>query len=604
MKQFKKRNNRLARLSIRYQLFLIYCLVIIIPLLIAGIYLFREIQAIMINQAINETNANMDRIEHRITHVFDRVAYISVLATNDVNLHLWANAEFQNNLEIFNMHINQETQLFSDFFSDFGSRHDEISDMRFYTLNPTAINAGRIFTVNDDIKNSHWFESAIAADGQIAWLFKTDERTNRQHFILTRLIIHNETGAHLGVLNIYVSNNSLSGVFLHEPDAGDVFLTHEAMVFYENEILIGGNAFMDKHLEQAQHLDDMIARLETEEGIRVNTRNIHLSGFTDPDIRILSIIPTEEVTSQVNAVMLRVFLVVGACLLFSATLILIFIKQFQGRVNAVKGAMNQVAKGNFDIAPTISAKDEIGEIYEHLYMTMNAMTKLMADNANHRIQTEQWKLKQKESEFKRLSNQINPHFLYNTLEMIRVGVVKSGAHDTAEIVSLLGNLLRRSLETGEKSVPISKELSFIKMYLDIQQVRFKDKLRYHINCEVEQTHKIMPLLIQPIVENAFIHGIEMKKGHSDIHIHIYEKKQLLIIEVIDDGLGIEAKKLAALNKMLDEAEGVDSDSIGLKNVVERIKLYYGKPYGMFVESEENKGCKVTLLLPKEEGNNV
>lgn len=597
----KKDWGRLGRLRLRYKLFLMYCLVIIIPLWIAGLYLSREIQSIMINQAVAEANTNMDRIENRINHVFDRVAYISVLASADVNLHIWANYEFRNNLEIFNMYIDPERQLFDDFLNDQGiPLHDEIFDIRFYTFNPTALNAGRIFRVTEEVAQSHWFETAIANEGQITWMFKTDELTGREHFILTRLIIDPDTDAHLGILNIYISNHSLRGVFQNEPDEIELSLTHEAVVFYENEILIGGNSLASQLIESESDLESLLDHLEADETVEINARNVTLRGFMDNEIQIVSIIPTHQVIEQVNLVLQRVFLVVGACLLFSATLILIFIKQFHDRVNAVKGAMNQVARGNFDISPTIRSKDEIGEIYEHLYKTMTAMQQLMEDNLNHRIQTEQWRLKQKESEFKRLSSQINPHFLYNTLEMIRVGVLKSGATDIAEIVSLLGTLLRRSLETGEKAVPISGELEFIRMYLQIQQVRFKDKLTYHIHCDVSETHKIMPLLIQPIVENAFVHGVEMKKGHSEISIFIYEKRDLLIIEVVDNGLGIPPKELAEFNKMLDEVEGVDPDSIGLKNIVERIKLYYGKPYGMFIESEENQGTKVTLLLPKED----
>jgi len=576
-----------------------YCLVIIIPLLIIGLYLNRELQLIMINQAVQEANANMDRIENRINYVLERVAYISELAHTDENLHIWATHEFQSNLDIFLMHI--RNPLFDDFIThDFVIHYPEFFDMRFYTFNPTALNAGRVFRLTDEVVNTYWFETAVANEGRLTWMFKVDELTGREHFILTRLMI-GENDEHLGILNIYVSHNSLRGVFQNEADESELSLNHEAVVFYENEILISGNGFANQLMESVNDVEEMVDYLEADENIKINTRSVELRGFMDNEIQIVSIIPIEQVTAQVNLVIGRVFLVVGACLLLSATLILVFIKRFNDRVNAVKGAMNQVAKGNFNIPSTIESKDEIGEIYEQLYETMIAMQQLMQENFTQRVESEQWKVKQKESEFKRLASQINPHFLYNTLEMIRVGVLKNGATDMAQIVSLLGKLLRRSLETHEKFVPLEQELEFISMYLQIQQLRFKDKMKYHIQVNVRDSYRIMPLLIQPIVENAFIHGVEMKEGKSKISISVYEKKDLLIVEIEDNGVGIPPQRLAELNKMLELPQDNGSESIGLKNIEQRVKLYYGEPYGILLESEENIGTKVSLQLPKKGG---
>lgn len=596
MRKSKNGWNWFGYLRLRYKLFFMYCLVIIIPLFIIGFYLNREIQLIMINQVVQETNANMDRIENRINYVLERVVYISESAHTEAKSSYFANHEFQSSLDIFQLY--REDPLFDDLFDDFVTRYSEISDMRFYTFNPTALNAGRVFRLTEEVINTHWFETAVSSEGRITWMFKIDELTGREHFILTRLII-GENEKHLGILNIYVNQNSLRSVFLNENSESELLLTHEMVVFYENEILITGNSFTNQLLESTNSIEGMLYYLETDESVKVNIRNVVLRGFMDNEIQILSIIPIEQVTAQVNLVMQRVFLVVGICLLLSATLILIFIKRFHDRVNAVKNAMNQVAKGNFNIAPTIESKDEIGEIYEQLYKTMVAMQELMRENFIQSVQTEQWKVKQKESEFKRLANQINPHFIYNTLEMIRVGILKSGATDASRMIGLLGQLLRRSLETHEKFIPLEQEIEFINMYLQIQQLRFKDKMEYDIQINVDDSYKIMPLLIQPIVENAFVHGVEMKSGKCKISISVYEKEDLLIIDVEDNGVGIAPQRLVALKEILNTPKDDDFESIGLKNIAQRIELYYGKPYGILFESEENIKTKISLQLPRE-----
>ena len=150
-------------------------------------------------------------------------------------------------------------------------------------------------------------------------------------------------------------------------------------------------------------------------------------------------------------------------------------------------------------------------------------------------------------------------------------------------------------------VPLQQEIEFIRMYLQIQKIRFKNKLMYEFKINVKDSYKIMPLLIQPIVENAFIHGTEMKLGESKIGISVYETNNFLIIDVEDNGVGISSQRLSVLRQILSKSQCGNSENIGLKNIEQRIKLYYGDSYGILIESEENVRTKVSLQLPKGGG---
>ena len=598
----KRLKNLMSRLSIRYKLFLIYCLVIIIPLAVAGFYLNVAIQEILISQAEQEANINMNRIETRINFVMDRIAYISQEVSEDPNLVFWGYHTFENSLEIFDANREPSYSLFVDRERgvDFITHYDEVVDIRFYTFNETAINTSNVLRVTDEVRHSTWFNEAITNQGRPAWMLIRDEITRRDQFILTRLIFNEEINQPLGVLNIYVSHQSLRNIFQHEEN-DPLSLNHEAFILFDSELLLSDEA--DDFFEVVEQInrvknDDLIVDSDT----KVILRDISMWAAPNNNLQIISIIPIEQVTANVNAVMRGVFLVVGACLLFSASLILTFITKFHKNVKYVKKAMEQVSSGDYDIAPSIKSHDEIGEIYEQLYDTMHTLQNLMEENMNQRLQTEQWKLRQKESEFQHLTSQINPHFIYNTLEMIRVGVLKHGGNDVAQIVTLLGKLLRRSLETNEKFIPLAQEIEFIDMYLQLQQLRFKDKLIYNIDVNVNQSLMIMPLLIQPIVENAFVHGVELKSGQSEITISVYEANDHLVVEVEDNGVGIDPERLAELQEMLEISYDNEPESIGLKNIMQRIKLYYGDEYGLLLESDFGLWTKITLKIPNDKGD--
>jgi two-component system sensor histidine kinase YesM len=248
----------------------------------------------------------------------------------------------------------------------------------------------------------------------------------------------------------------------------------------------------------------------------------------------------------------------------------------------------------------IDGNDEIGQLYDDLNIMVESINKLINEVYLGEIQKEQLKLRQKEAEFKMLANQINPHFLYNTLETIRMKAFCNGDKEIADIVKKLGKIMRRNLEVSGKEVTLKSELELIEGYLQIQSMRFEGMVSYEMNIEDNidtESYKILPLLLQPVVENAFIHGLEEKRNKGTIIINIFIKEKLLIVKICDDGVGIKLERLQEINKKLDCFEENNGKSIGLMNVNQRIKMYYGGEYEMKIESEFGKGTIVTLFLP-------
>ena len=210
---------------------------------------------------------------------------------------------------------------------------------------------------------------------------------------------------------------------------------------------------------------------------------------------------------------------------------------------------------------------------------------------------------QQKMEFQMLASQINPHFLYNTLEMIRMKAITVGDTETATAIKLLGKSMRYVLDnTGIEYTTVAKELSHIETYLQIQKLRFGERVNYEIRSEEDinlNKIKILPLLLQPIVENAILHGLEEVESGGRITVNIHRdinNPDTLIISIRDNGCGMDADTLNNMRINLEKGNISKRYGIGLYNINQRIRLCYGMGYGLSIDSEEGNGTTVTARI--------
>ena len=201
-----------------------------------------------------------------------------------------------------------------------------------------------------------------------------------------------------------------------------------------------------------------------------------------------------------------------------------------------------------------------------------------------------------------LASQINPHFLYNTLETIRMQALSCGNRNVATSIKLLGKSMRYVLDnTGTSFTALTKELEYIKTYLSIQQLRFGDRVNYTLQVDEDldtDSCKILPLLLQPVVENAILHGLESKTQDGMITIQIASVDTVLLITIKDNGQGMTNEELDALRDRIRKHPSSDTHSIGLYNINQRISLFYGEGYYMEIDSAIGAGTTVRLKIPK------
>ncbi|HBU12816.1 MAG TPA: sensor histidine kinase [Clostridiales bacterium] len=215
------------------------------------------------------------------------------------------------------------------------------------------------------------------------------------------------------------------------------------------------------------------------------------------------------------------------------------------------------------------------------------------------------KLSKRQAEYLALQNQINPHFLYNTLEAIRGDALSDGMTHIAETAEALATFFRYTITEMENLVTLEDEINNVENYFIIQKYRFGDKLQMKINIGDDEKKiyqlKLPKLTLQPIVENAVFHGLERKKAGGTVRINIETTGKLLLLSIVDDGLGIREELLARINEKLDKVGYIHDDrqstSIALNNVSSRIKLLFGEEYGLHILSTPGVGTDVRITLP-------
>lgn len=254
-------------------------------------------------------------------------------------------------------------------------------------------------------------------------------------------------------------------------------------------------------------------------------------------------------------------------------------------------ATRKVSQGDLKARADVDSHDEI-EILAHGFNDMaESMEKLF-----QKIKEDEQKMRQ--LDLRLLQEQINPHFLYNTLDTIVWLIEGDKADEAVNMVVTLSDFFRLVLSRGKEFISLSEEKQHISSYLEIQEVRYRDILEYQIEIDPAlYQYEIPKLTLQPLVENALYHGIKYKRARGCIYVRGEKNGDVLVLTVSDNGIGMEAGELRQLQKEIRRPCRETEKGFGLANVNERIRMYFGAEYGMEIQSEKNRGTIVKLTIP-------
>lgn len=436
-----------------------------------------------------------------------------------------------------------------------------------------------------------WYQNIMAADGRIV---VSNVHPNHLYsdgkpecITIGRCIIdpmnHDKL---LGVMMINIARDDLAKLWKDGQITGGSFtvLMDNGRNFIQSEKEKVSKTDLLKAVDAAGAQDDSIS-------IQPVAGSLYLVLFSRSSLGwgVVSFIPVSELLFTGNALLLAVFLIV----LFLSILLFVISRQLSNRITApverLDRTMRQFETGDFQVRAD-EGPDEIG----NLARTFNHMT----TRIHHLIETIQSEEKEKRRlELLALQSQIHPHFLYNTLDSIKTVATLQGAGKLAQVTDSLVQFLRICSRIQADQVLLSEELMMVEKYIDIMNFRYFEAISFRAQVPEEFRRCILPrFILQPIVENAIVHGFDFSREKAHILLRVFERDGALIIHVTDNGRGIPPEQLRDINKKLNRGEG-ESEKIGLDNINRRIRLSCGQEYGIQIRSRVGHYTSVEYMLP-------
>jgi two-component system sensor histidine kinase YesM len=409
---------------------------------------------------------------------------------------------------------------------------------------------------------------------------------------MSRIIRSTLNGEKLGFIIVGVNRQTIKQHYLrslYDHNHGIVILDQEG-----TPLLKAGKEFYHSKLLPSSIVSDLSERT----GSLINTGSDEdlLLTYSRAKNGWLTIyaVPLNLLTKELDSIKSLVVIIIITCILLSIPISMSISTLLTAPIKKLLASMKRFQKGHFDERVEVKYHDEIGQLSLG-YNTMVTNIKSLIDEAYV------LRLKEKEAELKALQSQINPHFLYNMLDMIYWEAERSGQPQLGDMVISLSRLFRLSLNRGKSFTSLGKEKEFLLLYLSLQQMRFKDRLTFNIDIPDElESYVILKLCLQPFIENALYHGIESKREGGFIHVSASLKNHYLHFEIQDNGGGMDEETLMDITKRQNESDVYTSHETGgyaIQNVIERLHHYYKDDYVLSYESELRKGTLVKLVIP-------
>jgi two-component system sensor histidine kinase YesM len=572
-----------------------FLLVCIVPTIIIGsISIILSIKSTR-ESAIKFSLATLDQVQIRVEKLVEEANSVSSKMANDTIIQESLRSPLATNRSVkYAMDLSMDTYL------NFDSTYRE----ELYAYYIIGKNGGKYksayYSVSpDDLTRTDWYKEISESEEPIWFGPHTDSfvaQTFGQTFLSQGVVIKDKASSRkLGVVLIDIELESLNKMLLDSfGETGFVLIVDE-----DNELISSSQSTLNINSDMVTKAIHLTSKTTDPYIIDSKNNTIVLSKpLTNNHWRIIGIIPSDDLLKDnvISIYLLIIILIVVCCLSFFLSMVAT--STITQPIKNMMALMKTVESGNLDVQMEVEYHDEIGQ----LSLSFNKMI-VQVKNLMQKVYQEQ--NEQKKYELKALQSQINPHFLYNTLDSIVWLARMQQYEQIVKMVTAITKFFRISISRGKDIISIAEEIDHVANYLMIQKFRYKDKFEYSIDVPEDlHKYKTLKLILQPLVENSIYHGIKMMKGNGDIYIRACEEEDVILFEVEDTGVGITPETLSALHEALYSNIQSQVSIYGIKNVHERIQLFFGKEYGLHFESIYGKGTKAIVKIPKYIGDDV
>lgn len=590
----KKIRHRYEYMGIKNKTLLqVFAVVIFFMLIFIGMFLFiftRKIEA----DNVTYSRQLLQNANKRLENYFDEIASIANEANYNYYLQNYLiaekdNAEGYSNLT--NAKSMQDYEMSSKVFNSSLNSRTDVTSLMIFGKKSLLLHKSiyEFWSVVQDYDSYPWYQKAIESPntsvitGPMRHEFLKDN--TEQTISLSRRISSYIDGSFLGVILIDLNLNKIAEIFESFYANGEgtlCILNDQGQIVYP----MNYDKITPQLLEKLNNSekDNFIARIDQEE-FQVVTAT-----FEKAEWKVLSLTSTGQLKESMYDTL---GIVIAAIVLVMVILGVALSRILTGVVNPIlrlKGHIDLADEGHLSERAKVLNHNETGALSKSFNKMLDRIENLMGEVVNEQEEKRKYELQA-------LQAQINPHFLYNTLDSI-IWMAEAKNPDVVPMTEALAKLFRISLNKGNEFIRIEDEMEHVRNYLVIQSMRYTDKFTYHIEINDEVRYcKTIKLIVQPIVENSIYHGIKKKRGQGRIDILACRKDEKLCIRVRDDGNGMNEETCQAILTKDSKFENSSGSGIGVKNVNERIQLYFGKEYGLRYTSVLGEGTTAELILP-------
>ncbi|NLW59294.1 MAG: sensor histidine kinase [Firmicutes bacterium] len=569
-------------LKLKYKLFFVYLFCVFGPILVINLIFYHHMVGNVKTLQENFYRQAAQRIISRIESDLQVVTSLCNRISFDRTLYEMLDREFPAEIEYVEAYYN----YFLNYLFINGESYPQINKAVFYTDNETILHSGSVFRIDESISSEEWFQQVSANPGKKLLGYgdtylKANNTVVTPLFMVKNLNLYKGLNSYLKLVRFNINTERIMNIIAAEKIKGEILILDE-----QGQIIF------------ADHKPDPDWQLDTY--LRKNKGQAVIEEAPALGWTLVSLIDEEEINKALRAPRNRVIMLATLSLLVASTIIVWISRSFYDRLNALSEHVNSLVQEGFNRQYTgPPGNDEIGSLIKAFNKMAVKIRSLIHDVYEAKLEQSRILLEKKQAELNALQSQMNPHFLYNTLESIRMRSVEKGEKETAEMIKRLTRSFQRLIRFRQEWVTVAEEVSFIKDFLTIQQYRFGPEFQYTMEIDPAVLERKIPkLVIQPFVENACLHGIEGIDGVGKVEFALRLKGNKLHCVVKDNGIGISAEKLQRLWADIKNEEP-QAANIAIRNIYHRLSLYFGTDFNLVIDSREKEGTTISLIIPVE-----
>lgn len=591
----------LDNVKLRYKMMIIYIFCVLLPIVFTNIVFYVVTTNNVKNQRLKELTRALEQIKKEFQMEIDDAVKVSLVFYTDHILNEILEREYQTQLDYITAYDSYLRKILNSYIPSYTF----MQNIKIYLDNPTLLFAGGIGYLSDEIRNSDWYQALRAAEkkGSSVVLTKTKREDSYRHdeevrdtFVIVRRMNYFNLfgeGKWEKIIKIELRTRAIEQVFSNLNINGHIYLLNELdQIQYTTDPSVNWQA-ESIYFDQLHFPRNSIKLVATYSG------NRYLNNW-----KLVSIIPEDEVLTEVRKSRQFIIWMVIINLFYSTAIIFWITNSMNVRLINILHHMEKAKKQQFVPIEGPEARDEIGELQSEFNRMILQIKSLINDVYMADIRQKNLEIQHFKARLNALQSQINLHFLFNSLETIRMRSLMKNEVETARIIHNMAKLLRSSLTWDKGYITVKEELDFINCFLEVQKYRFGDRLNYHIDVDDDALNVPIPKMVfLPFVENASIHGIEPMKEGGKLDIAIKIRDNHLLFSVRDNGVGMSKEQVERIYGYLRQKEEM-GERVGIHNVINRLKMLYEDKFQLLIDSKPGGGTLVQITIPVDVHSNL